>query len=48
LYPAHPEANRNLALLYLQQGRKDKARKILENMKTNGLEVPADLLERSK
>jgi len=48
IYPAHPEANKNLALLYLQLGQKDKARKILDNMKGNGLEVPQDLLDRAK
>jgi len=48
LNPAHAQAAHTLALLYFQLKQKDKALKVIEKMKANGLEVPKDLLNLAK
>ncbi len=41
--PLHPQANHNLVLLYFQLNQKEKAKKILEGMKSKGMEISPEL-----
>ena len=48
LDPANAHAAQNLAMLYFQMKKKDKAFKVIEKMKANGIEIPKELLNLSK
>lgn len=44
LAPLHPEANHNLAVLYYQTGRLEKAREVIVAMQEKGMAVNQDLM----
>lgn len=48
LDPGHKQAAENLAVLYFQLKKKDKAINVIERMKANGLEVSKDLENLAK
>ena len=48
LDPTHTQAAQNLAMLYFQMKQKDKALRIIEKMKANGLEINQDFVDRAK
>ena len=41
--PLHPQANPNLVLVYMQTGRKEKAKSVLDGMKKKGMQIPEGL-----
>ena len=45
LNPFDPQANNNLALLYFQQGQKDKSKQVIQAMQQRGMAVGNDLLQ---
>lgn len=46
--PGDPQANNNLLLLYLETGKKDKAKARIELMKQYGIQIPAGVEEQLK
>lgn len=43
IFPTHPQANHNLALLYYHHGQTGKARRVIEEMEKKGMEPGSDL-----